>query len=104
MAALQRKWSKWSGSGSGDHISSSGSSSSGDMTLAGGVVGSGEGVATDSSDSSPAEESLARMFAVGGLAGVIETYALQPLIYWKTMSQVESTNRRGTPIPFLSDL
>jgi hypothetical protein len=69
LAALQRRWSQRRGGGGAGAVAS------------GGVD---EGV-----DESLLEESLARMFAVGGLAGVIETYALQPLIYWKTMSQVD---------------
>jgi hypothetical protein len=83
LAALQRKWSKqWTGSSSDDI-----SSSSGDLSLGSGLEG-GSREEADHRSGSPVEESLARMFAVGGLAGVIETYALQPLIYWKTMSQV----------------
>ena len=27
-------------------------------------------------------------FAVGGTAGVIETFIVQPLVYWKTMQQI----------------
>jgi hypothetical protein len=69
LAALQRRWSQRRGGGG-----------------AGAVV---SGSVDEGVDESPLEESLARMFAVGGLAGVIETYALQPLIYWKTMSQVD---------------
>jgi len=34
------------------------------------------------------EESILRMFVVGGLAGVIETTCLQPFVYWKTMQQI----------------
>lgn len=41
-----------------------------------------------------AEQSLARMFAVGGAAGVIETFIVQPLVYWKTMQQI------GKPVSF----
>ena len=31
---------------------------------------------------------LTRLFIVGGLAGSFETMVQQPLVYWKTMSQV----------------
>jgi len=34
------------------------------------------------------DETLARLFTVGGLAGVIETFLVQPLVYWKTLAQV----------------
>ena len=32
--------------------------------------------------------SLARLFTIGGLAGTFETLVQQPLVYWKTMSQI----------------
>mmetsp|Transcript_9011 Transcript_9011/g.20297 ORF Transcript_9011/g.20297 Transcript_9011/m.20297 type:complete len:521 (+) Transcript_9011:249-1811(+) len=34
------------------------------------------------------EESIPRMFVVGGLAGVVETFLVQPLVFFKTMAQV----------------
>ena len=36
------------------------------------------------------EEPIARMFVVGGLAGMLETFIVQPLVYWKTISQVST--------------
>ena len=33
-------------------------------------------------------DAFLRMFLVGGLAGTIETFLVQPLVYWKTISQV----------------
>lgn len=39
-------------------------------------------------DEGTGEETLGRMFIVGGLAGMFETALVQPLVYWKTMSQV----------------
>mmetsp|Transcript_20765 Transcript_20765/g.27012 ORF Transcript_20765/g.27012 Transcript_20765/m.27012 type:complete len:452 (+) Transcript_20765:643-1998(+) len=39
-------------------------------------------------DDEERDETVARMFLVGGLAGVLETFIVQPLVYWKTMVQV----------------
>ena len=33
-------------------------------------------------------QTLVRMFVVGGLAGVCETFIVQPLVYWKTITQL----------------
>lgn len=62
-----------------DHSSSSSSS--------GGAGGSSSGSGS-SGDGGMGDETLARLFTVGGLAGVIETFMVQPLVYWKTLAQV----------------
>jgi hypothetical protein len=48
----------------------------------------GSDTGTSGVDGGMGSETLARLFTVGGLAGVVETFIVQPLVYWKTMSQV----------------
>ena len=36
------------------------------------------------------ETSVSQLFVIGGIAGMVETFVQQPLIYWKTMSQINA--------------
>ena len=44
------------------------------------------------------EYSLSRLFCIGGLAGTFETLIQQPLVYWKTMSQVNPNFSIGAAV------
>ena len=42
------------------------------------------------------QETFMRMFVVGGLAGVLETMIVQPLVYWKTVAHLSAAGGPST--------